>query len=46
MKQRSGMKGLGERSRGIEIHMTDAFVIIKPTVTFKLAKHKDLRKRN
>ena len=40
------MEGREERSKGIEIHISDDFVIIKPTVPFKLAKHEDLRKRN
>ena len=33
------MEGREERSKGIEIHMTDDFVIIKPAEPFKLAKH-------
>ena len=40
------MKDRDERSRGIEIRIADAFVIIKPTSPFKLAKHEFLRKRN
>jgi hypothetical protein len=35
-----------ERSRGIEIHITDYFVIIKPTEPFKLVKLEARRKRN
>jgi hypothetical protein len=31
------------RSRGIEIRIADVFVMIKPTVLFKLTKHTDLR---
>ena len=34
-----GMKDRDERSRGIEIRMTDVFVIIKPTSPFRLVKH-------
>jgi hypothetical protein len=44
MKRGIGMKGREERSRGIEIHITDPFVIIKPTAPFKLAKHESRRK--
>lgn len=40
------MKDRDDRSRGIEIHITDVFVIIKPTSPFKLVKHEVLRKRN
>ena len=39
MKLGRGMKGREERSKGIEIRIADAFVIIKPTAPFKLAKH-------
>ena len=39
MKRGSGMDDLEERSKGIEIRITDAFAIIKPTAPFKLAKH-------
>ena len=46
MKRGSGMEDREERSKGIEILITDAFDIIKPTVPFKLAKHEALRKRN
>ena len=46
MKRGNGMKDRDERSRGIEIRITDAFVIIKPTEPFKLAKHEARRKRN
>ena len=46
MKRGIGMKDRDERSRGIVIHIADAFAIIKPTVPFKLAKHQVLRKRN
>ena len=35
MKRGSGMKVRDERSRGIEIHITDPFFIIKPTTPFK-----------
>ena len=41
----SGMKDRDKRSRGIEIHIADAFVI-KPTAPFKLAKHEARRKQN
>ena len=34
------------RSKGFEIHITDVFVIIKPTTPFKFAKHESRRKRN
>ena len=40
------MKDRDERSRGIEILISDSFTIIKPTTPFKLAKHTDIRKRN
>jgi hypothetical protein len=40
------MEGREERSKGIEIHITDDFVIIKPTVPFKFAKHEVRRKGN
>ena len=40
------MNGLDERSRDIEILISDDFVMIKPTVPLKLVKHTDLRKRN
>ena len=33
-----------ERSKGIEIRISDVFVIIKPTTPFKLAKHEARRK--
>ena len=46
MKRGIGMKDRDERSRGIEMHIADAFAIIKPTVPFKLAKHEARRKRN
>ena len=39
MNRGSGMKGREERSKSIEIRIADAFVIIKPTAPFKLAKH-------
>jgi hypothetical protein len=45
MKLGRGMKGREERSKGIEIRTTDAFVIIKPTASFKLANHETRRKR-
>jgi hypothetical protein len=45
MKRGIGMKGRDERSRGIEILIVDAFVIIKPTTPFKLAKQEARRKR-
>ena len=40
------MQGGEERSKGIEIHVTHVFIIIKPTAPFKIAKHEDLRNRN
>ena len=40
------MEDREERSKGIEIRISDAFAIIKPTVPFKLAKHEDRRRRN
>ena len=50
MKRGRGMKDRDERSRGIEIRLTDVFSIIKPTTPIKLAKivakYTDLRKRN
>ena len=39
MKHGRGMQGREERSKGIEIRITDDFVIIKPTAPFKLEKH-------
>ena len=39
MKRDRGMNDREERSRGIEIRITDVFVMIRPTVPFKLAKH-------
>ena len=38
MKHGSGMKDRDERSRGIEILIGHAFVMIKPTEPFRLAK--------
>jgi hypothetical protein len=35
MKRDSGIKALDERSRGIEIIMSDAFAKIKPTEPFR-----------
>ena len=46
IKRGNGIKDRDERSRGIATHIADAFVIIKPTAPFRLAKHEDLRKRN
>ena len=46
MKRGNGMEDREERSKGIEIHVADDFVIIKPTVPFKFVKHETLRKRN
>ena len=46
MKRGRGMKDRDSRSRGIEIHTTDDFTMIKPTVPFKLANHTGLRKQN
>ena len=39
MKHGRVMQDREERSNGIEIHISDDFVIIKPTVPFKLVKH-------
>ena len=39
MKCGRGTKDREERSKGIEIRITDTFVIIKPTAPFKLVKH-------
>jgi hypothetical protein len=39
MKRDNGMKGQGDRSRGIEILMSDTFVKIKPTDPLKLVSH-------
>ncbi len=43
MKRGRGMNDRHERSRGIEIRVTDAFAMIKPSAPFifffKLAKH-------
>ena len=36
MKRGSGMEDREERSKGIEIRITDVFVIIKPTALSKL----------
>jgi hypothetical protein len=44
MKHEVSMKDREERSKGIEIHISDSFVIIKPTVPFKLAKQDVWRK--
>ena len=38
MKRDSGMRDRDERSRGIEILMSDAFTMIKPTEPFRLPK--------
>ena len=46
MKRGNSMKDRDERSRGIATRIADAFVIIKPTTPFRLAKHEALRKRN
>ncbi len=46
MKRDIGKEDREERSKGIEIRITDDFAIIKPTVPFKLAKHEARRKRN
>ncbi len=40
------MEDRDERSRVIVTWITDDFVIMKPTVSFRLAKHEALRKRN
>jgi hypothetical protein len=41
MKYGRGTQDREERSKGIEIHIGDSFVIIKPTGPFKLAKHEE-----
>ena len=46
MKLGRGMQDREERSKGIEIHTSDDFIIIKPTTPFKLEKHEVRRKRN
>ena len=46
MKRGRGMEDREERSKGIEIRITNDLVIIKPTAPFKFAKHEALRKRN
>jgi hypothetical protein len=46
MKRGSGMDVREERSKGIEIRISDVFDIIKPTTPFKFAKHEGRRKRN
>ena len=40
------MKDRDDRSRGIDTLIVDDFVIIKPTVPFRLTKHEAPRKRN
>ena len=35
IKNGMGMQGREEMSKGIEIHIADSFVIIKPTTPFK-----------
>ena len=39
MERDRGSNDRDERSRGIEIHITDAFVMIRPPAPLKLAKH-------
>ena len=46
MKHGSGMKDRDERSRRIEILITDTFVMIKPTEPVRLVKQSTRRKRN
>jgi len=43
MKHGSGMKDRDDKSNGIEILMTDAFVKIKPTDPFRFTKHREDR---
>jgi hypothetical protein len=45
MKRDNGMKDRDERSRGIEIHMTDDFSKINPTEPFRLVKQVVRRNR-
>ena len=45
MKRGRGMKGRDERSRGIEIHIADALIMIKPTTPFRLSKHTGRRQK-
>ena len=46
MKRDNGMEHREGRSKGIEIRLADDFIIIKPTVPFKFAKHEARRKQN
>ena len=46
MKHDIGKEGREERSKGIEIHISDTVVIIKRTSPFKLVKHEARGKRN
>ena len=46
MKHGREMEDREERSKGIEIRISDTFTIIKPTTPFKLTKHEVQRKRN
>ena len=45
MKHEVGMKDREERSKGIEIHIADAFTIIKPTTPFKFVVYYESLKR-
>ena len=45
MKRGKGIKGLDDKSSGMEILMTDAFAKIKPTDPLILAKQAARRKR-
>ena len=46
MKRDIGKEDREERSKGIEIRITDAFAIIKPTAPFKFAKQEARRNRD
>ena len=46
MKRDRGTNDRDERSRGIEIHISDAFAMTRPTSPFKLTRHTALMKRN
>ena len=46
MKRDSGIEDQDDRSRGIEILMSDTFMKIKPTEPFRLGKQTARRNRN
>jgi hypothetical protein len=45
MKRGGGIKGLDDKSNGMEILMTEAFAKIKPTDPLILTRHTERRKR-